>query len=159
MPIAQEELKTGGMISQQDARSEVDEAASMKSGIERMKSISSPLTQDEAGGPKFTQTMTTQTDYGVTPNNKGESGTGVFMKGKGAPFESRNSGYIRVDRQSPNASKTSSEIKKSFKGPTERKKEKEAQRSVVKPVDFLNMNQTMLEFEQQRLSIKDNLKA
>lgn len=39
-------------------------------------------------------------------------------------------------------SKTSSEMKKSLKMPSAlaRKKEKEAQGSVVKPVDFLNMN-------------------
>ena len=78
----------------------------MKSGIERMKSISSPVTQDGTGGPKFTQTMTTQTEYGVAANNKGEAGTGVFMKGKGSPFESRNHGFIRIDKQSPKASKT-----------------------------------------------------
>ena len=37
----------------------------MKSGIEPLKLVSPPMTQDGTGGPKFTQTMTTQTDYGV----------------------------------------------------------------------------------------------
>ena len=39
-----------------------------------------------------------------------------------------------------------------------KKKEKEAQGSVVKPVDFLNMNQTALAFDQKRLSLRDDIK-
>ena len=51
-------------------------------------------------------------------------------------------------------------MKKGFKTPSAlmKKKEKEAQGSVVKPVDFLNMNQTALAFDQKRLSLRDDLK-
>ena len=58
-------------------------------------------------------------------------------------------------------SKTSSEMKKGFKTPSAlmKKKEKEAQGSVVKPVDFLNMNQTMIDFDKKRLSLRDETKA
>ena len=58
VPIAQEELKTGGM----DARSDADEQ-SMKSGIEPLKLVTPPMTSGGPGGPKFTQALTTQTEY------------------------------------------------------------------------------------------------
>ena len=48
----------------------------------------------------------------------------------------------RSKNQSPEVSRTSSEVKQSYKTSSAltKKKEKEAQGSVVKPVDFLNMN-------------------
>ena len=54
----------------------------------------------------------------------------------------------------------SSEVKQSFKTSSAltKKKEKEAQGSVVKPVDFLSMNQTALAFDQKRLSLRDDIK-
>ena len=57
-------------------------------------------------------------------------------------------------------SKTSSEIQKAFKTQSAlaKKVEKEAQGSVVKPVDFLNMNQTMLDFDKKRLSLREDPK-
>ena len=51
-------------------------------------------------------------------------------------------------------------MKQSFKTSSAltKKKGKEAQGSVVKPVDFLSMNQTALAFDQKRLSLRDDIK-
>ena len=107
----------------------------MKSGIEPLKLVSPPLTQDGMGGPKFTQTMTTQTDYGIgqAGNSNTKAAPGSYQKGKLivlgiGQLENSKPSYIRIDRQSPTMSKNSSEIKKAMKMPTalERKREKEA---------------------------------